>query len=209
LGAILTQNTTWHNAALALQRLRRAGCQSWPRLRKASLPELEACVRPAGFFRQKARTIRLFVNWLEEIHGGALYRLFSLPAAELRRQLLELYGLGPETVDAIILYAGRRPFFVADSYTRRILSRHGLFPDAADYTAAQQFLHRELSPDAALFGEFHALLVEVGKRYCKRREPLCSGCPLESYLPREGRPQEVEFTAKSPDDLRRLEPPTP
>ena len=92
-------------------------------------------------------------------------------------------GLGPETVDAILLYAGQKPFFVADSYTRRILSRHGLVPEGADYRSVQAFLHRHLPPAPALFNEFHALLVEVGKRYCKRQAACCQGCPLEEFLP--------------------------
>src|SRR5437762_2210095 len=105
------------------------------------------------------------------------------PPAGLRRELLSLKGLGPETVDAILLYAGRQPFFVADAYTRRIMARHGLVPPTADYAAVQQFLHENLPADQALFNEFHALLVEVGKRYCKRQAPRCDQCPLQEFLP--------------------------
>lgn len=183
VGAILTQNTAWHNAALALKRLRQAGRLSWAGLRQASLADLEEWIRPAGFYRQKARAIRNFMDWLVRAHRGSLDSLFALPATELRRQLLELKGWGPETADAVLLYAGRQPFFVTDAYTRRILSRHGLLPDRATYAEAQQFLHRHLPREQSLFNEFHALLVEAGKMYCKREAPQCDACPLEPYLP--------------------------
>jgi len=186
LGAILTQNTAWHNATLALRNLRQSGLLSWQGLRHAPLPSLEACVRPAGFYRQKARTIRNFVDWLSQRHVGSLFRLFSQPRAEVRRQLLDLHGLGPETVDAILLYAAQLPLFVADAYTRRVLARHGLIPRAADYHQTQEFLHAHLPPQALLFNEFHALLVEVGKKHCRAHSPRCTGCPLEEFLPAGG-----------------------
>jgi len=182
LGAILTQNTAWHNATLALRNLRKSGLLSWQGLRRADLPGLEACVRPAGFYRQKARTIRDFVDWLSRQHAGSLHRLFSQPAEELRCQLLNLRGLGPETVDAILLYAAQRPLFVADAYTRRVLARHGFVSDAADYHKTQEFLHAHLPRDVSLFNEFHALLVEVGKKHCKPQFPECAECPLEEFL---------------------------
>ncbi len=183
VGAILTQNTSWRNATLALAKLRKAGRLSWGGLRKASLAELENCVRPAGFYTQKARTIRNIVLWLGRRHRGSLNALFSLPASEVRAQLLSLKGLGPETADAILLYAGRQPFFVADAYTRRILSRHGLFSEATSYGEAQRYLHQHLPADHRVYNEFHALLVEVGKQYCKRQAPACKQCPLAPYLP--------------------------
>ena len=183
LGAILTQNTNWNNAALALKQLRGAGLLKLTRLRGVSLSELEACVRPAGFCRQKARTIRAFLDFLFEKSSSSLARLLNQPAEELRRDLLGIRGLGPETVDAILLYAGRKPYFVADAYTRRILSRHGLITQSADYAATQQFLHRHLPGDESLYNEFHALLVEIGKQFCRRNEALCGGCPLKEFLP--------------------------
>jgi len=189
LGSILTQNTAWHNATLALGNLRQAGLLSWRRLRRAGLPVLEAAVRPAGFYRQKARTIRNFVEQLEQRRGGSLHRLLSLPAEELRRQLLELRGLGPETVDAILLYAARQPHFVADAYTRRVLARHALISAGAGYAETQEFLHAHLPRQASLFNEFHALLVEAGKKHCRPQSPRCAGCPLEEFLPREGAAQ--------------------
>lgn len=183
LGAILTQNTAWTNAALALRRLRKAGLLSLARLQRASRSELENCIRPAGFYRQKALTIRNFLDWLTRACGGSLATLFAPPAEEARRELLKVRGLGPETVDAILLYAGRHPFFVADAYTRRILARHGLVPAKAGYSAVQQFLHRHLPANQGLFNGYHALLVEVGKRFCRRQQPDCEACPLRAFLP--------------------------
>jgi len=193
LGAILTQNTAWHNATLALRNLRQAGLLSWRTLRRADPPTLEACVRPAGFYRQKARTIRDFIARLEQRHSGSLRRLLALPAEELRLQLLDLRGLGPETVDAILLYAAHYPHFVADAYSRRVLARHGFVSAAAGYHETQAFLHAHLPLRASLFNEFHALLVEVGKKHCRPQSPRCAGCPLEEFLP-------------GPDATRKLAP---
>jgi len=183
LGAILTQHTAWHNAALALVRLRRAGLLSIGKLGRASPPRLEVAIRPAGFFRQKARAIRGFLKWLDAAHRGSLRSMFRTPPEQLRQELLELKGLGPETADAILLYAGGQPFFVADAYTRRVLARHGHIVKDAGYTHAQQFLHQHLGRDPALFNEYHALLVEVGKRYCRPQAPRCDTCPLQEFLP--------------------------
>ena len=170
------------NTYALLKRLREAGLLKLSRLQLASPAKLETCVRPAGFCRQKTAAIRSFLDWLERFSDGSLARLFARPAPEVRRELLRVKGLGPETVDAILLYAGRQPFFVADAYTRRILSRHGLVPPAAGYDEVQEYLHRSLPSDPSLFNEFHALLVEAGKRFCKRREPNCDACPLGEFL---------------------------
>jgi endonuclease-3 related protein len=189
LGAILTQNTTWRNAALAIGRLREPGLLNLTRLRAIRTQRLQALIRPAGFFKQKARTIQGFVRWLDDWHHGSLERMFQEPADRLRGKLLELRGLGPETVDAMLLYAGGKPFFVADAYTRRILARHGMLPADANYHQAQQSIHRSLDRDTVVYNEFHALLVEVGKRHCRLETPRCGGCPLQEFLPeRERRP---------------------
>ncbi len=185
LGAILVQNTSWENARQALTQLRKAGLLRLRVLRNATYSELQTCIHPAGFFRQKASTIRTFVSRLGHTYDWSLDRLFRRPPGELRQELLNLRGLGPETVDAILLYAGRQPFFVADAYTRRILARHELVPPTADYASVQRFLHQHLPSDQALFNEFHALLVEVGKRYCRSPAPRCEQCPLKTFLGKE------------------------
>lgn len=185
LGAILVQNTSWQNAALALKQMRKSGLLALKGLQRASRAELESGIRSSGFFRQKARTISEFLAWLARARRGSLARMFATPAQALRAELLEVGGLGPETVDAILLYAGRQPFFPADAYTRRILARHGLVPrSGTSYSSVQKFLHQHLPADPALFNEYHALLVQVGKRYCKKQAAFCKGCPLEEFLPR-------------------------
>lgn len=203
LGAILTQNTSWQNASLALKQLRRAGMLALPKLQRASASELEKLIQPSGFCRQKARTIRNFLAWLDLTCGGSLATMFGRDSARLRGELLAIKGLGPETVDAILLYAGGQPYFVADAYTRRILSRHSLLPNDASYAAAQEFLHSHLPADAKLFNEFHALLVEVGKRRCQRSNPRCQGCPLEPFLPRPAADQ----SPRSHQEIATLGPP--
>ena len=186
LGAILTQNTTWRNAALAIARLRHASLIDLTRLGATPPGRLQFLIKPAGFFRQKARTIQGFVLWLNDVHSGSLDQMFSLPAESLRADLLRLKGIGPETVDAILLYAGGKPFFVADAYTRRILARHGILRHEAGYHEAQQAIHHGLERDTDVYNEFHALLVEVGKQYCQRQEARCGSCPLEAFLPGGG-----------------------
>jgi len=186
LGAILTQNTAWRNAALALRELRRAGLLRQNRLLRTPAARLARHIRPAGFFRQKARTIRNFLGWLDKCCHGSLDKLFAQPPEEARRGLLSIKGLGPETVDSILLYAGRRPYFVADAYTRRVLFRHGLILRRSSYAASQAFIHENLRRDYIIYNEYHALLVEVGKRHCVKSAPKCDACPLKPYLPHSG-----------------------
>ncbi len=186
LGAVLTQNTSWRNAEIALACLRKEGLLRHAGLLSASLPKLESCIRAAGYFRQKARTIKAFAEFLECDFRGSLDRLFDLPIAECRARLLGIQGFGPETADAVLLYAGKFPIFVADAYTRRILARHGLLPSDADYSLAQATVHRNLQPESSLYNELHALFVVTGKTYCHPRSPNCAGCPLRAYLPPPG-----------------------
>jgi len=209
LGAILTQNTAWRNAALAIKQLRRAGLLELRNLQKASQSELESRIRPAGFFRQKAATIRNFLDSVQRNHRGSLRSLFARPPEGVRSELLQIKGLGPETADAILLYAGRHAYFVADAYTRRILERHALVEPRASYSAVQDFLHRHLRREQALYNEFHALLVEIGKRYCRREAPRCEECPLREFLAQDAEVQVAASpSATSPSGTRmsRLEP---
>ena len=186
LGAILAQNTAWRNVELALGDLRREGFLHLDRLRGLTVDELASRIRSAGFFRQKAATIRRFLDWLDHARGGSLSKLFSTSPHELRSSLLAIKGLGPETVDAILLYAGKQPFFVADAYTRRVLARHRLIPGWAGYSNAQAYLHATLKRDYLFYNEYHALIVEVGKKFCVKSAPKCSKCPLARFLPPAG-----------------------
>ena len=133
VGAILTQNTAWTNVERAIANLRRARALSAAGLRRLPLAQLERLVRPSGYFRQKALRLKNLITWLDRRHGGSVGRMMSRPTAELRQELLELNGIGPETADSILLYAGHHPVFVVDAYTRRILERHQVIPADAPY----------------------------------------------------------------------------
>jgi len=181
VGAILTQHTAWPGAARAVAALRARRLLAPARLLAVPEPELAELVRSAGTYRLKARSLRTFARWLVERHGGRVAGLRAAPLGSLRRELLALPGLGPETVDAILLYAARRPVAVADAYTRRILARHRLLRPAAGYEEARRFLEAHLPSDPALFNELHALLVAAGKTQCRTRA-RCEGCPLRPDL---------------------------
>jgi endonuclease-3 related protein len=185
VGAILTQHTAWTGAARAVAALRRAGLLDPQRLVRHDAARLQALVRPAGTYRVKARRLLDFTRWLVARAAGDFRVLRRAPLAPLRRELLGVPGLGPETTDAILLYAAGRPVFVADAYTRRVLARHRLLPAAADYEQARAFVEAHLPSDPALFNELHALLVAVAKSHC-RAVPRCATCPLRADLARSG-----------------------
>jgi endonuclease-3 related protein len=186
VGAILTQHTAWGGAARAVGELGARGLLVARRLVEVDLAALGALVRPAGTYRRKARSLRDFARWLLGGFGGDFGAMRRAPLAALRREMLAVRGLGPETVDAILLYAAARPVFVADAYTRRVLVRHRLLARSAGYEEARAFLEGHLPSDPALFNEFHALLVAVAKTHC-RAAPRCASCPLRFDLP-GGRP---------------------
>lgn len=176
VGAVLTQATAWRNVERAIARLKAAGALSPEAMARLPQPELEELIRPAGFYRQKARRLRALVELIQA--DGGVERLLSLPQGELRQELLSLPGLGPETADSIVLYAAGYPRFVVDAYTRRILHRLGLLPKREmPYEEVQALFEENLPPDPDLYGEYHALLVRHAKEHCRAR-PRCTGCPL-------------------------------
>jgi endonuclease-3 related protein len=148
-GAYLMQNTAWTNVERALLNLRSARLLNVEGIRQVALSELERLIHSAGYFRQKARRLKTFVAFLDQHYAGSLSRLFSQPTTKLRQELLSLNGVGPETADSILLYAGNHPVFVVDTYTRRVLDRHGILPERADYEDIRQLFERALSPLAA------------------------------------------------------------
>src|SRR5258708_22809186 len=148
VGAYLTQNSAWTNVVKALANLRRARRLSLKGIREASLGELERLIRPSGYFRQKAMRLKSFVAFLDQQHDGSLRKLFMKPTHDLREELLNLDGIGPETADSILLYAGNHPVFVVDAYTRRILGRHGIIPEKATYEEIRELFQRTLMPIA-------------------------------------------------------------
>jgi endonuclease III related protein len=181
VGAILTQHTAWPGAARAVAALRARRLLTPERLAGCDVAALEALVRPAGTYRLKARRLHDFTGWLLKSFGGDFRAMRRAPLEPLRRELLTVPGLGPETADAILLYAAARPVFVADAYTRRVLARHRLLRRDAGYEQARAFLEAHLPSDPALFNEFHALLVAAAKSHC-RTVARCETCPLRVDL---------------------------
>ena len=177
VGAILTQSAAWGNVEKAIANLKAAGALSPGKLRRLSLSRLARLVHPCGYYNAKALKLKSFAFWLGNHYDDDLDRLFAVGTAELHRQLLAVHGIGPETADSILLYAAGKPVFVIDAYTRRILGRIGLTPEKDSYTGYQEFFMEHLPPAAAMFNEYHALLVRLGKDVCRRR-PLCPQCCL-------------------------------
>lgn len=181
VGAILTQNTAWSNVERALAAVRSRRLLTRAHLSALPLGRLAQLIRPSGTFRVKALRLRAFLRYLRARHQGSLDRMSHAPLDELRRELLAVPGIGPETADSILLYALGRPVFVVDAYTRRVLFRHRLLRRDAGYEEVRAFFERHLPSDPRLFNEYHALLVALGKAYCRSR-PLCQECPLRFDL---------------------------
>ncbi len=177
IGAILTQNTAWKNTERAIDNLRSANVLDWSALRGLTTTKLARLIQPSGTYRVKAARLKALVNDLWLHHNGSLSSMLDGDLGIARKRLLSIPGIGPETADAILLYAGDRPSFVVDAYTRRVLRRHSLIGADARYEMIRALFHDALPADAQLFNEYHALLVEVGKRHCRARS-RCESCPL-------------------------------
>ncbi len=180
LGAILTQNTNWRNVSRVIADLKATGDLEPHRLRAMPEAELARRFRPAGYYNLKARRVRHFLEFLAARFDDSLENMAAEDLETLRPQLLKLHGIGPETADSILLYALHKPTFVVDAYTHRVLSRHGLATDPCSYEELRGFFMDRLPSDVLLYQEFHALLVRLGKDFC-RPQPRCSGCPLENW----------------------------
>lgn len=177
VGAILTQNTAWRNVERAVAALKEARLLSVRGLAGIPRARLARLVRPSGYFNQKAAALKAFSRFLARGYGGSLARMGREPTAALREKLLAVRGIGPETADSILLYAFDRPVFVVDAYTARVLSRHGIAAPRARYGDLQRLIAARIPRRRALYNEFHALFVRVGKEFC-RKTPRCGGCPL-------------------------------
>ncbi|OGQ67824.1 MAG: endonuclease [Deltaproteobacteria bacterium RIFCSPLOWO2_12_FULL_50_11] len=185
VGAILTQNTNWTNVEKAISNLKKAHLLTPQRLHQLDHQRLAQLIRPAGYFNIKAKRLAAFLDYLMEAYEGDLGLMFQKSLTGLREELLAVKGIGPETADSILLYAGNKSVFVVDAYTRRIFLRHGWIGEDFDYAAIQEYCMEALPADRVLFNEFHALMVRVGKDYCRPR-PRCETCPLKSFLPEGG-----------------------
>lgn len=181
VGAILTQNTAWRNVTKAISNLKDKGLLSPEALYHIPIEGLASVIRPAGYYNIKARRLKHFVRFLFHECDGNLDRLFAEDVDTLRSKLLSINGIGPETADSILLYAGNKTTFVVDSYTKRILFRHSLIPEDASYDEVRDFFMDCLEPDAAMFNEYHALLVHLGHAFCAKRKPRCSECPARGW----------------------------
>lgn len=178
-GAILTQNTNWGNVEKAIANLKSAGCLTAEKMHNLDIAGLAKLIRPAGYYNIKAKRLKNFLSWLFRDYDGDLTRLERLDTEQLRAELLAIKGIGPETADSILLYTFGREIFVVDAYTARIATRHGLVEPGADYEQLRELFESNLPRDRQLFNEYHALLVKVGKNWCKPRAQ-CAGCPLEN-----------------------------
>jgi len=179
VGAILTQNTSWKNVARAIDNLKRVDLLSLEALSALPMALLAEYIRPAGYYNIKAGRLHNLLAFVNERHGGDLEAFLGQPLAPLREQLLSIKGIGPETADSILLYAANLPIFVVDTYTHRILSRHQVIDEDSEYAEIQELFMDNLACDTRLYNEYHALLVRVGNRYCKKKKPDCAACPLQ------------------------------
>lgn len=177
VGAVLTQNTNWGNVERAIHNLKQKKVLSLRALHQMPASTLAGLIRPAGYFNVKASRLKNLVAFIVDEYQGSLKKMSGQQGVILRQQLLGVNGIGPETADSILLYALEKPVFVIDAYTRRILSRHGLIDPRADYHALQEVFMNNLKSDLAFFNEYHALIVRLGKDFCRPR-PRCASCPL-------------------------------
>jgi len=177
IGAILTQNTSWTNVEKAINNLKQEELLTPTGIRDLETDELARLIRPSGYFNIKAKRLKAFITFLFDEFDGDLERMSSLDLKRLRHLLLEVKGIGPETADSILLYAGNYPVFVVDAYTRRIFSRLGILLEEHTYHQVQYFFMQNLERDVKLFNEYHALIVNHAKEHC-RTKPICTGCPL-------------------------------
>jgi endonuclease-3 related protein len=177
VGAILTQNTNWGNVEKAIDNLKKFGSLSVRKMNRLPMPRLASLIRPAGYFNIKAKRLKNFTSFLAAEYRGSMNIMRKEETVVLRKKLLSVSGIGPETADSILLYALEKPVFVIDAYTKRILSRHNILDHGAPYDRFQDLFHSSLDRNVRIFNEYHALLVRLGKEFCRPR-PLCSECPL-------------------------------
>ena len=182
VGAVLTQNTAWSNVEKAIANLKQERLLTPQRLKDVPPGKLASLIRPSGYYNIKAKRLSHLLAFIMNHHHGNLKKMLAGEPGELRKKLLQVNGIGPETADSIILYAAEKPVFVVDAYTRRIFSRHGLVLESAGYHEVQQIFMQHLPQDVRLYNEYHALIVRLGKDYCKKSKPRCAECPLRPFL---------------------------
>ena len=180
VGAILTQNVSWKNVKRCIENLKGAGLLEMEAMSAAAAEELAILIRPSVCYNRKAVKLKAFCDYIHNRWKGNLGRFLSQEMENLREELLNISGIGRETADSIILYAAFQPSFVVDTYTHRILSRHGWAAEDSGYDELRNYFMDRLEPDVPFYQEFHALLDRTGHLYCKRT-PLCEACPLNGF----------------------------
>jgi len=178
VGAILTQNTSWSNVETAINNLKKENLLEPRKLYRINQAELAQLIKPSGYYNIKAQRLKNFINLFVNEFEGSAEKMFSDDNKELRKKLLNINGIGPETADSILLYAGKKPFFVVDAYTKRIFFRHKLISRDSTYYQIQEFFNQNLDQDVKLFNEFHAQIVMLGKTICTSKNPDCAKCPI-------------------------------
>jgi len=177
VGAILTQNTNWSNVEKAIINLKKAKVLDPSKIKSMRTSRLAALIKPSGFFNIKAQRLKTFIAFIFDEYDGDLKKMEREETEVLRKKVLSVKGIGPETADSILLYALNKPVFVVDAYTKRVFSRHGVCSARAEYNEVQEIFQSRLPPDVKLLNEYHALLVTLAKQFC-RTKPLCKECPL-------------------------------
>ena len=185
VGAVLTQNTSWLNVEKAIANLQKAGVLDFQTLLHLPQAVLADYIRPAGYYNLKAARLQNLLRYVDSCLDGEqdIEQFFAGDLLALRAQLLSVKGIGPETADSILLYAAKQPVFVIDAYAYRLLSRHGFVGEESSYEEMQELMMDALPADVYLFNEFHALIVAVGKEFCRKKNPNCGSCPLALFLP--------------------------
>lgn len=183
VGAVLTQNTAWTNVEKAITNLKDMGLLTFDAVVALPHATLADLIRPCGYFNVKASRLHNLLSMIQDRYDGDLDLFAQEELFSLRQSLLEVKGIGPETADSILLYAASKPIFVIDAYTHRLLSRHGLADEeGANYHEMQELFMASLPNTPILFNEYHALIVRVGKEFCKKSRPRCTECPLAEML---------------------------
>ena len=182
IGAILTQNTNWQNVIKVIKKMKEEELLDVKALFYSDEKYLGQLIKSCGYYNLKAKRLKNFIFFFHQKYNGSTERMFNWDWQLLRKELLAVNGIGPETADSILLYAGRKPVFVVDAYTLRIFQRHEHISSGDSYEQVQQYFMRSLPQDCGLYNEFHAQIVMVGKNYCKRRNPNCRECPLSEFL---------------------------
>lgn len=178
LGAVLTQAVAWKNVKKAIDNLKENHLIDIIRLAEIKEPELAELIKPALYHRQKAKKLKAVVNFITREYNRDVDLIFNDSLEELRPKLLSVWGIGPETADSILLYAGKKRIFVVDTYTCRIFSRLGIVSENTAYHEMQEFMQKHVEPDIDVYNEYHALLVTLGANYCKKSKPICQKCPI-------------------------------